>query len=147
MPARLPTAASQGTIIGAVIRALARATIIAAVLVLWAPACKGRPDKTTGNGAGTGGIAVAGACAELAGAVRDLYRTETTGNPELDAEVLEANVHMVLADCSTDPERFAPCIRRARSIPLLERDCLIPLDDDGTVEGRRFGGGGPPQGR
>lgn len=117
---------------------MTRALVIAAALALCAPGCKRGSDPGGGKASGTGGV-IAGPCAEVAGAVRELYRSESTGNPELDADVLEANVHMVLADCSSDPDRFAPCIRRAGSVAALERDCLIPLDDEGASEGRQFG--------
>jgi hypothetical protein len=45
---------------------------------------------------------------------------------------------MVLTDCRDDVRRVAPCIERARRVADLERECLIPLDDDGQVEGRKF---------
>ena len=93
------------------------------------------PDKGTG-GPGPG---ASGPCAEVADTVRALYSTERSGNAELDAELLEANVHMVLADCETDAARFSACIRRAGTVEALERDCLVPLADDGSNEARRFG--------
>jgi hypothetical protein len=46
---------------------------------------------------------------------------------------------MVLTDCRGDPARFAPCLRAAVSVPQMERDCLVPLDDEGKVEGQAFG--------
>ena len=107
------------------------------ILALALCACSGPGGKTTGGGAGTG-TAIAAPCAELTDSVRKLYASEQSGNPDLDADLLEANVHMVLSDCSTAPDKFTACIRTADSIASLERDCLVPLDDKGTVEGRRF---------
>lgn len=98
--------------------------------------CKGGPGN--GHAGGNPGSGISPECSDVAETVRGLYRSESTGNPELDADVLEANVHMVLSDCSTDPPRFTACIRRAGSVAELERDCVIPLDDEGNVEGRRF---------
>lgn len=48
------------------------------------------------------------------------------------------DIDMVLADCQSAPTRLVPCLQAATSAPELERDCLIPLDDEGTVEGRAF---------
>lgn len=102
-------------------------------------ACSGK------NGTGTGGQG--GACAEQATAVRQIYAAEanakaSTDNDEgaaLAADLLEANVHMILTDCETDPGTFVPCIGRSKSVADLERDCIQPLDDEGRVEGRQFG--------
>ena len=58
----------------------------------------------------------------------------------LRAEIVEDNTHRVMVDCKTDPARFAPCIEDAASAAQMERECLIPLDDEGTVEGKVFGG-------
>jgi hypothetical protein len=113
-----------------------RALLIAA-LTLCAAGCKGSANSGPTGGTGSG-TAIAGACGEMAETVRALYRTESTGNPELDADLLDANVHMILTDCSTDPDKYTACIRRASTVDDLERDCLIPIDDEGAVEGRRF---------
>lgn len=119
--------------------AMIRALAIAALLSFGA-SCKGggNGNTTTGGGNVGGGGNINAECGELADTVRRLYRGETTGNPELDADLLEANVQMVLADCSTDPDKYVGCIRRSVSIAALERDCLIPLDDEGTVEAKQF---------
>jgi hypothetical protein len=116
---------------------MVRALVIA--MLALAPAACTNGSKSGGTGAGSGTkTQIAAPCGALADKVRDLYRSEKTGKPELDADLLEANVRMVLTDCSSDPARFTPCIQRADSVSSLERDCLIPLDDEGAVEGRRF---------
>lgn len=53
------------------------------------------------------------------------------------AEIAD-NTHMVLADCRTQPARFAPCLARARTVAELEAHCVVPLDDAGEVEGAYF---------
>ena len=55
----------------------------------------------------------------------------------MDGEV-DDNTHMILTDCRTDPARFLSCIKVATSVAELERNCTIPLDDEGTVEARQF---------
>lgn len=58
----------------------------------------------------------------------------------LRAQIVEDNTHMVMVDCRAQPGRFAPCLEAAVSVEQMERDCLIPLDDEGTVEGKAFAG-------
>ena len=47
---------------------------------------------------------------------------------------------MVMNDCSAEPDRVAPCAERAANAAELERTCLIPLDDEGAVDGDRLRG-------
>ena len=83
-------------------------------------------------------------CAALAPKIEKLYRAEMAApleaeDPEARAkeeQVLGDNVEMVLIDCRAEPGRFVPCIESAAGVAQLERDCLIPLDDEGTVEGK-----------
>jgi hypothetical protein len=74
-------------------------------------------------------------CDEVRAHVEQLYRSAIA---EPAADEIEANVHMVLADCRTDPGRFAPCVRAAQTVAQLEAQCVIPLDDEGRVEGAAF---------
>lgn len=94
------------------------------------------------------------ACAAHRDHVAGLYRAELSNersaptdgkDPGADKDSLASleasvgdNTEMVLADCRRDPVRFAPCLQAAVSVPQMERDCLIALDDEGTVEGRAF---------
>jgi hypothetical protein len=116
------------------------------VLVLVALAAVACSDKTRSGG---GGVVPPGpeACAELEDRVEELYRADmaaalAAGEPEVQAkerEILGDNVEMVLVDCRAQPARSVPCIEAAASVAQLERDCLIPLDDEGTVEGKALG--------
>ncbi len=64
--------------------------------------------------------------------------SDSTKDGEILDELIAANVHMILADCTTDPSRFVSCIQQASSIAQLEAECVIPLDDDGRVEAAQF---------
>lgn len=55
-------------------------------------------------------------------------------------DLLAANVTMVMNDCRADPDRVAPCAERAADAAELERSCLIPLDDEGAVDGDKLRG-------
>ena len=84
-------------------------------------------------------------CAKTREHVEALYRAElgrpdeSDGAAPADVESSVAdNTAMMLADCERDPQRFAPCLKAAVSVQQMERDCLVPLDDEGTVEGRTF---------
>ena len=35
-------------------------------------------------------------------------------------------------DCAVDPAKIVPCLAKAVTVSELEKDCLIPLDDEGT---------------
>jgi hypothetical protein len=104
----------------------------------------GRKASTKQRDDGGGDPHVAQRCSGLAAHVRALYVAEqepASADPDIKAlveDVLSANVDMVLTDCRDDVGRVAPCIERARRVADLERECLIPLDDDGQVEGRKF---------
>lgn len=56
----------------------------------------------------------------------------------LAADLLAANVAMVMNDCRAEPDRVAPCAERAADAAELEKICLIPLDDEGAVDGDRI---------
>ena len=117
---------------------LASGVIVAA---LAACACKSKPGTVTsgsngGTGAGTGN---ASACDGLQASVTALYEAEAkaTGAAEKDATFVADNVAMVMKDCAQEPGRVARCAREAQSVAQLEKDCLIPLDQEGT-EGDRL---------
>ncbi len=104
------------------IRVLLVAACVAGVL-----ACNGSKARPTPPEAAK--------CDALKGKVARLYQNELA--EPVDSEV-DDNTHMILTDCRTDPARFVPCIERAASVAQLERDCVIPLDDEGTVEARQL---------
>ncbi len=97
-----------------------------------------------GDGDGeTEGPAVDPRCEAIRPRVRSLYQAAQASAPQkpepaLAADLLDADVAMVVADCAIDPERVAPCAERAADAAEIERTCLIPLDDEGAVDGDRF---------
>jgi hypothetical protein len=78
-------------------------------------------------------------CAKIQPQVRALYQKaqgpEASKDPALAADLLAANLTMVMNDCQTEPDRVAPCAERAPDAAELERTCLIPLDEEGAVDG------------
>lgn len=118
-----------------------RTWLVLLPLVAAAGACN-RGATTGSDGDGT----AATRCAGQAAHIRALYRQapapegDEDTSPELAQELLEANVEMVLNDCQKDPDRTVPCIERAGSAATLEKSCVVPLDDEGLVEQREFGG-------
>ena len=115
-----------------------RSLVIAATLFL--PACSSKSGGPSGPGVGGADDGGSARCEALGTRVADLYRGETPAdtNPELAAELVEANTHMVISDCSANPARAIPCIESSRTVQSLESNCVIPLDDEGTVEGAAF---------
>lgn len=80
-------------------------------------------------------------CESMRGHVQAIYREASQSEgvaANLSSEFVSANVHMVMADCVEAPERVRTCVRDARSARQIESECLLPLDDEGTVEGQRF---------
>lgn len=124
------------------------------VLVMGATAaacgCKSK-GSTTGTGTnGTNDAGVSGpqvdpkVCDEARAHVETLYTNEmpdlTGAEPEkveLERQIVTDNVDMMLIDCRKNPRRFAPCLKSAVSVAQMERDCLLPLDDEGR-EGNQF---------
>ena len=80
-------------------------------------------------------------CDQHRAKVEAIYRAEQEPVEEDERALVEQelvdNVEMMLIDCRKDARRFAPCLENAVSVKQMERDCLIPLDDEGT-EGRDF---------
>jgi hypothetical protein len=80
-------------------------------------------------------------CEKVRPRVEALYRRAGTPaadkkqDADLAADLLAADVAMVMNDCRADPDRVAPCAERAADAAELERACLIPLDDEGAVDG------------
>jgi hypothetical protein len=65
--------------------------------------------------------------------VQDLYRAEAQQKePKRVDEAVADNTQMVMNDCAKDPDKTVPCLAKAGSVAELEKDCLIPLDDEGT---------------
>jgi hypothetical protein len=111
------------------------------LLVLVACACpnKQTTGPSTGSGAtGGGGVVTppvtnANTCDEVKPRIEQLYRTEAqTREPKRVEDFVADNTAMVMADCAKDPARFIPCISRAPTVSDLEKQCTVPLDDEGT---------------
>lgn len=77
-------------------------------------------------------------CATLRGRLGKLYAAQSAQAPKSVAD----NVEMVLDDCQRSPARVLPCAREAETAEELESTCLIPIDDQGQAEARRFGAAG-----
>lgn len=133
--------------------ALGAALLVVALVALGACACKdgSKANDPTGPTAGKEDAAQGSPadCEKSLERVKALYEkaAQAEAKPDdteqvksLRAEIVEDNTHMVMVDCKAHPARFAPCLEAATSVEQMERDCLIPLDDEGTVEGKAFGG-------
>jgi hypothetical protein len=65
--------------------------------------------------------------------VEQLYRAEAQAKePTRVDDAVADNTHMVMNDCAKDPAKIVPCLAKAATVSELEKDCLIPLDDEGT---------------
>ncbi len=100
-------------------------------------ACSGKPTTaTSGTGSGGGSAPVitnAATCADVKAKVEQLYRAEGQAKePKRVEAFVSDNTTMVMTDCAKDPATFVPCIAKAQSIGELEKQCLVPLDDEGT---------------
>ncbi len=110
------------------------------LLVMVACAC---PNKqTTGPGTGSAGsgttpvtppVSNASTCDEVKPRIEKLYRAEgQVKEPKRVEDFVADNTAMVMADCAKDPARFVPCISSAPTVADLEKQCVVPLDDEGT---------------
>jgi hypothetical protein len=117
-----------------------------ALLVAFAACSRGggsaRPKAEDSGGAGPAPVELDPRCAKIQPRVRSLYQKAQAADKDkaLADDLLAANVTMVMNDCSAEPDRVAPCVERADDAAELERTCLIPLDDEGAVDGDRLRG-------
>jgi hypothetical protein len=122
-------------------RRVLRIASLGFVVMFAACACASKPATATGgSGTGTGaGTASAADCASIKTPVTALYDAEAkaTGAVDKDVTFVDDNVAMVMKDCAKDPGRVATCAAAATSAAQLEKDCLIPLDEEGT-EGEKL---------
>ena len=106
------------------------------------------PTGTVGSGTGAGPgsngepavLPTSGgsSCDDVKGRVEQLYRAEAQAKePKRVDEAVADNTAMVMADCNKDPARFVPCLAKAPSVAELEKQCLVPLDEEGTEGERR----------
>ena len=72
-------------------------------------------------------------CDDVRPRVEQLYRGEAeVREPKRVEEAVADNTTMAMNDCAKDPARTVPCLARAVSVAELEKQCLIPLDEEGT---------------
>jgi hypothetical protein len=122
------------------------------LLAMVACAC---PNKQTSGPAGTGGSSTGAGpgsggdpavlpttggstCEDVKARVEQLYRAEAqVKEPQRVDEAVADNTAMVMTDCKKDPARFVPCLAKAPTVAELEKQCLLPLDEEGTEGERR----------
>jgi hypothetical protein len=99
-------------------------------------ACSG---KTTGPTTGSGSSTVvtppssAKTCEDVKSRVEQLYRVEAQSKePKRVDDAVADNTTMAMNDCAKDPAKIVPCLANVPSVAELEKQCLIPLDDEGT---------------
>lgn len=107
------------------------------VLLLTMAGCPSKPTTTGGGSQGSGGtapvIANAATCADVKAKVEGLYRAEAQAKePKRVEEAVADNTSMVMADCAKAPTTTVPCLAKAQSIVEIEKNCLVPLDEEGT---------------
>lgn len=105
------------------------------VLVVAVAACSGKTTgPTTGSGSSTTVVtSTAKTCDEVKPRVEQLYRVEAQSKePKRVDEAVADNTTMAMNDCAKNPAKLVPCLARVPSVAELEKQCLIPLDDEGT---------------
>jgi hypothetical protein len=105
--------------------------------VLAAAACGGGSAQpvaavpAAGSGGSTGS-ATAG-CDSARAKVEGLYRAEAqTREPTRAEEATADNTAMVMTDCAKAPATVVACIGGVATVAALEKQCLAPLDAEGT---------------
>jgi hypothetical protein len=99
-------------------------------LLVLACACSSNHGTTT-NGSGTQPTATG--CDGAKAKVEQLYRVEAKAEkPERQAEAVSDNTAMVMNECAKAPDKVVACINRVSSSAELEKQCLAPLDDEGS---------------
>jgi hypothetical protein len=107
-------------------------------VALFACACPAKPATTTGAGSAAGSdvtapVTNATSCDGVKAKVEGLYRAEAQQkDPKRVDDAVADNTTMVMNDCAKDPAKFVPCLNKAGTIAEIEKQCLVPLDDEGT---------------
>lgn len=121
--------------------------LVVSAFALAAVGCSNGAKKGGGNNpTGTidaGNTAAGSRCDSLRDHVASLYKKAQPADVDAKKQkrrdmVRADNVQMILTDCKKNPARFVPCIKKATSVAQLEKQCVIPLDDAGRVEGEYF---------
>jgi hypothetical protein len=97
-------------------------------------ACSGTATpSTTTTGSGSASSSNAKTCDEVKPRIEQLYRAEAQSTePKRVDEAVADNTTMAMNDCAKDPGKLVPCFATAATASQLEKQCLIPLDDEGT---------------
>ena len=101
-------------------------------------ACSGTTTGPTTTGSGSGTTVVmppsdAKTCDDVKARVEQLYRVEAQSKePKRVDEAVADNTTMAMNDCAKDPAKIVPCLASVPSVAELEKQCLIPLDDEGS---------------
>lgn len=100
-------------------------------------ACSGKatPPTTTGSGSSAEVTPPSNAksCEDVRTRVEQLYRIDAQSTePKRVDEAVADNTAMAMNDCAKDPGKLVPCLARVPTAAALEKECLIPLDDEGT---------------
>jgi hypothetical protein len=105
----------------------------AALILLVACAPSKKPAQGGGSGIVAPPVATATTCDGVKPRVEQLYRAEAQAKePKRVDDAVADNTQMAMTDCAKDPGKLVPCLAKAGSVAELEKDCLIPLDDEGT---------------
>jgi len=104
------------------------------LVLVFAIACSSKqPTPTNGSGGPTDPPSVG--CDGAKNKVEQLYRAESVANkdkPERADEAVADNTAMVMAECAKSPDKVIACIGRVSAAGELEKQCLAPLDEEGT---------------
>jgi hypothetical protein len=106
-------------------------------VIVWCACSSTHGTGPSGGGSGVGSgppvTSDAKTCADVKPRVEQMYRAEAqVKEPKRVDEAVADNTTMVMNDCAKDPGKAVPCLASAGSIAELEKQCLVPLDDEGT---------------
>src|SRR5260221_8953996 len=114
------------------------------VMTLFACACPSKPATHVGTGSGSSAGSGTGdstvvppgnptTCDGAKAKVEALYRAEAQQKePKRVDEAVADNTTMVMNDCGKAPAKVLPCLNKVTTRPQMEKQCLIPLDEEGT---------------
>jgi hypothetical protein len=113
---------------------------ILCVVLLVACACPSKQTAGPATGSGSGSSTTptpppvtATTCDGVKAHVEGLYRAEAQQkDPKRVDDYTADNTQMVMNDCNKNPSKVVPCLASAASVVDLEKQCLVPLDDEGT---------------
>jgi hypothetical protein len=94
----------------------------------------GSAGSSSGSaGSSSGSAAPVASCDSVRAKVEGLYRAEAqTREPTRVEEATADNTAMVMTDCAKSPEPTIACIGKITTVGELEKQCLTPLDAEGT---------------